>query len=531
MKNVDASSAVVDSSSVAIRRPAWRRVQWLGWVLLVAATTWISAQAHRQAGFTLPPPWNDEPWVLWSSIALAEHGTFYSESLHPERVVPREPTYQVPLALLFKLTGFSYAKARWVSWVYLMLAYAGMLALVKSRPLPVVSAAVVSLFFLGVNAVVAGNMARQESMVWMLAVWSFVLVDRGHGWKALAVAGLAVLTHQLGLVYFGGVFLLFLLGAWEQRGYVRPSKSDLGFMAVAGAVLIGQILFMWANWGAILSDWTQAYGESFQQNVWGRLFASNQTPWLLALAVFSVVGLGGARRLRAPALLGLCAYLVPLLRPQLWYALYAAMAYLLLALLIPWALCGAVEKALKTWARPWPGLAKMALLGAVFGGGLLPMLKFSYAHGFITGPRNYPEKLGGGWGRRMADPTPYLTELDVQAIVREIEKHVADGKERRVFFMPEGDGLFFHGKLPTNAIPYQGVRTQALGDMAVFRFSRHFPAWWRDQHALKYLRMYGGEGRTPFYERDGTEAWILVPPRTGPDAGGGPSTAVRCAAP
>ena len=150
----------------------------------------------------------------------------------------------------------------------------------------------------------------------------------------------------------------------------------------------------------------------------------------------------------------------------------------------------------------------------VFLAGLLPFLRFSYDNGFITGPHNYPEKLGWGWGMRM-DATPYLTEQDIQRVVQEIEKYTADGKRHRVFFMPEGDGLFYHGKLPANVIPYQGVRTSELGDMAVFRFSRHFPDWWRDQHALKYLRMYAGEGLAPFYERDGTESWILVPPRVG----------------
>jgi hypothetical protein len=200
-----------------------------------------------------------------------------------------------------------------------------------------------------------------------------------------------------------------------------------------------------------------------------------------------------------------------LLRPQMWYEVYNQMAFLWLTLLIPWALVLVVGAGLSRW---WTHLASsmmIILLLLVFGVACLPMLKLCYAHGFITGPNHYPMKLGWGWGMRM-DAAPYITETDIEAVVAEIEHHVADGKPYRVFFMPEADGLFFYGRLPTNAIPYQGVRTTVRGDMAVFRMSRHPPEWWTDQHVRRHLTIYGGEGIKPFYERDGTESWILIPP-------------------
>lgn len=133
------------------------------------ATLAISAFAHVKAGFTLPNPWNDEPWYLWSTISLADNNAFFSESLNPERVVPMSPAYQLPLALVFKATGFSFGLARWFSWGYMALAYLGVLGVVKSRPLPLISAGVASLFFLGASSVVAGNMCRPEAMVWAIA--------------------------------------------------------------------------------------------------------------------------------------------------------------------------------------------------------------------------------------------------------------------------------------------------------------------------------------------------------------------------
>lgn len=482
------------------------------WVLIAGATLGLSAWAHMAAGFTLPSPWNDEPWYLWSVVSMVQDGTYFSEMLNPERIVLMSPYYQAPLMLLFKIVGFSYRLARDVSWCYMALAYAGILMLVRRRPFPLLSAGVASLFFLGATAVVAGNMVRPEAMVWAMVVWSFVLGDRGHLWKALALSGVAVLVHQIALVFFGGILLLFLLEVWRKRGCIRPTRSDWIVMAGAAVLLGVHVYWMIQFWGTTMADSQAAMNEGLGGNtVWDRLFLSNKTPWLAVYGGLLGLSLWRFRKLLAPVMLGGCAYSTMLLRPQMWYEIYNQMAFLWLALLIPWTLVLGIGNGLSRWKPTMAGWLRTGLLLGMFGAGCLPMLKMSYNHGFVTGPNHYPAKLGWGWGMRM-DPAPYITEQDIQAVLGEIEKHVGDGKRYRVFFMPEADGLFFQGRMPFNAIPYQGARTGVLGDMAVFRLSRHPPAWWTDQHVLKSLRIYGGEGIEPFYERDGTEKWILVPP-------------------
>ena len=496
-------------STLSLRFPNLRRGAWLG---VAAATLLISAYAHVKAGYTLPIPWNDEPWYAWSSISLAESHTFFSESLNPERVLPLVPMFQVPLAIIYKIAGFSFALTRWVSWGWMALAYLGVLLLVKSRPLPLLSAAVASLFFFGASSVVAGNMCRPEAMVWAVAVWSFVLADRGQWWKALSMAVIGAWIHQIGMVFFAGVLFLFLQWALRAKERIRPSRSDWVVMALALVALAGQALFIWHFWTWFWADFGEASKESLQQNLAGRIFFSNKTPWLAAYAGLFGLGIWGFRRLLVPMVLGGCAYVSMLVRPQMWYEIYNQMAFMWLALAIPWTLWWAAEWVFKTRIgrlKPW---AHTGIMIMAFGAGLLPMLKMCYAHGFVTGPNHYPAKLGWGWGMQM-DSHPYITEQDIHAISREIEKHVVPGKKQRVFFMPEGDALFFHGRMPSNTIPYQGVYTEVKGDMAVFRLSRHQPNWMRDQHVMKYLRLYGGEGLEPFYERDGTEKWIFIPPK------------------
>ena len=482
------------------------------WSVLVLSTILVSSYAHVKAGFTLPIPWNDEPWYAWSSISLAENNTFFSESLNPERVLPLIPMYQVPLAIFFKATGFSFSLARWVSWAFMAMAYVGVLWLVKSRPLPFVSAAVSSLFFLGASSVVAGNMVRPEAMVWAFAVWSFVLIDRGQWWKALSLGAIGAWIHQIGMVFFAGVLFIFIQWVMKEKGRICPSRSDWVVVVLALAALAGQVLYVLHFWSLFWLDINSATSESFQNNIVDRFFFSNKTPWLAVYAGLVGLGLCAFRRLLVPVVLGGCAYVSMLIRPQMWYEIYNQMAFMWLTLTISWTLCWGAEWLLTTRAGGWKRWRTNAVWVIIaFGAGLLPMMRICYDHGFVTGPNNYPAKLGWGWGMKI-DSQPYITEQDIQIITQQIEKHVVEGKKHRVFFMPEGDALFFHGRMPSNTIPYQGVYTKVKGDMAVFRLSRHQPNWMRDQHLMKYLRIYGGEGLKPFYERDVTEKWIFIPP-------------------
>jgi hypothetical protein len=349
-------------------------------------------------------------------------------------------------------------------------------------------------------------------MVWAIAVWSFSLLDRGCGWKALSLAGIGVMVHQIGAVFFAGVIFLFLWRVWETKGIQRPSRWDWIIIGLALLVLSGQLMFVWTNWESVRADNAAAMGESFQSTFASRVFLSNKTPWLGVYVVLVVLSLWKMSTLRVPLLMGSCAYMAILVRPQMWYEVYNQMAFMWLTLGIPWMMYWVVDMVLKRGQYNKLARVRSGILLFIFGAGVLAMLKVCYGHGFVTGPNNYPAKLGWGGGMRM-DPAPYITEPDINRVIQEIEKHVNNGQHHRVFFMPEGDGLFFYGRLPSNAIPYQGVRTSVRGDLGVFRLSRHPPQWWTDQYVKKFLKMYHGEWIAPFYERDGTEKWILIPPQ------------------
>lgn len=480
------------------------------WVLLVIGTIGISAYAHIRAGFTLPNPWNDEAWFLWPAVSFMEHNTLHSAYLNPDRLMSLWPVYQVPLGLLFKITGFSFELARWTSWFYLLLSYGGILALVRARPMPLLTSAITSLFFLGGSAVVAGNMGRPEAMVWALAVWSFVFLDRGHPWKALAFSFACAWAHQAGVFFCAGTWLCSLGMTFRSHLSWRLNPSDRILLGIAGAIGLAQGFFMLSNWSDYWIVTRSIMNESMGKGVFTRLLCSNKTPILAAHGTLLLVTAWRSPRLLPPVVLGGVAFSIMLIRNQMWYEIYNHMSFLLLALSIGWLVHALVQQlASRLLPRMGGGIRRILPLAAM-SLVLLPLLKFNYAHGFITGPRNYPDKLGWGWGMQVAKH-PYMTEADITAVVRKIERHTAIGRPCRVFFMPEGDGLFYHGRLPANTQPYYGLAAQDKGDMAIVHVSRHQPEWWRKARVLQYIEQQEATSQPPFHVRENTEQWVWIP--------------------
>ena len=88
------------------------------WVLLtlVAGSVLFS---HHQLGFKYPMPWPDEGSFLWQAISFQENNTLFATELNPDRpVFWMPPGYMVWSGFLFKITGFSFVFARFLSSAY-----------------------------------------------------------------------------------------------------------------------------------------------------------------------------------------------------------------------------------------------------------------------------------------------------------------------------------------------------------------------------------------------------------------------------
>ena len=68
--------------------------------------------------FEFPIPWNDETVFIAPAHTLSIEGTFFVDALNAERVVMwMPPGYMLLLAGVFKVVGYSFDIARWVSTV------------------------------------------------------------------------------------------------------------------------------------------------------------------------------------------------------------------------------------------------------------------------------------------------------------------------------------------------------------------------------------------------------------------------------
>ena len=478
---------------------------------IAAVTASISFWVHLKAGFTFPNPWNDESWMLWGSISFLENNSPFSEYLNFERPVFAFPSFAVAMGLVFKVFGFSFALARWISWALTMGAYFCVLRMVSKLTFPLISAAASSLFFLGAAVVVAGNMVRPEALVLFLGALSFAVLDHSRPWKALAVASCCGIFHTTGLLFFIGISATATaLLLRDRRRPSRPTRSDCWVAAVALAILVAHASVIASHWHYYLMDIRATVQVDPPGGAFSRIFASSMTPWFSVAAILGIANLW-LKPARIPWIaFGCVCLLIPSVRLQMWYDVYRQMGFMVLALALPTA---AADLAAFFAGRIAPK-SRSIVRGARWVAFLLPlalMLRFCQRHDWITGPNNYPQKLQWGWGMRF-DDRPYIFASDIDAIENALRPYAGSGKTLRLFSMPEADALFFRDRLPDNVIPYQAVWSQTKPDLFLFRASRHYPDWWRTQYVEKHAKRFGISWDRPFHERDGTEFWVLHDP-------------------
>lgn len=477
-----------------MKRKALKDVlSWLGWAMALG-TVVVSAYVHWRAGFTFPPPWNDEPWFLWTSVNLAENGQWASPSLRPGAALVLSPLYALIHAGLFKVFGVGLRAARWCSWFCMMVAFAGVLRMLRRAPWKLALVGSACVFALGASSVVAGNMARPEAMLWMLGVWGCALAGEGKTGPGLVLAVLGLDLHPVGVVMFAGVVgLSAVQWLWRWTKHEKWTATEKAWLCIAIIVFAGVLVDQFVRYDASIAQSTAAEDNT---TLWRRLAISYRWGWIiLGSTVCLWRACQGGKEMGLPTL-GLLGMAPLVLRSQMWYFVYEQQGYGALTAATVWFLCD-----LSRVHRKW---LLRTVAGMVFAG----MALFAYRFGFVTGPRGYPGKLEWGWGLVIEKKPPaYLTEEDVEAVVAELAQRT-EGMPRplRVMFVPEGDGLFFHGHLPDGVIPYMGVRTEVPGDVLVFRQTRHMPAWALEGHGLPICESYV-MSEVPFRERDGSERW------------------------
>ncbi len=467
--------------------------------LAVAAVLITSLYVHHRAGVTLPIPWNDESWSLYPARNIAEHGRLLAPELNETKVIFCYPIQDAFLGLTYPLHGGDLRTVRLMSWACGALAFALVALWMFSIPARWWGLALFSGFYLSAPSVVAGNIVRPEAAMLALFAGVLVLSERRRLWGALSLAAVAAALHPAGVIGLGlfGVAALWVL----VRERTWPTRAEGVAVLAASAVWIYYAQLILRHWPDYMEYLNATYSEPMTQSA-GSVVTS---AWTLAAVVpamaLVVWSLLARRALFLPAVVVLGLVLIPAIRTQMWYEVYKAWGLGLLGVMGSALLAQGVGRLLGAW----PQWIRATIPSAVAAMACVPLLLFSYRHGWLEGPRNYPNDLTWGWGMRVEGEVPYFRPEDQAVLHQQLQARYGDAS-KRLMILPDADALLLTGPLAETSF-YQPVRTSVSPDLVLVHDSRYKPDWVRDHHHRMAERSYQHVGI--LHERDGTERWTL----------------------
>ena len=476
--------------------------------LILAALAAVGAWWHMRTGLSLPFPCGDEVVFYYPAQALANHGTLASIHLLPGReLFWMPPGYMAVLAVWIKTIGEGLVGARWLSFGFAALALVGFWRFWLRMRLPPEGLWLLGVAYVSRHWVVMGNMARMEGLLLCLLLLTLTALWEG---KTLAAAGLALLAltvHPNAIYFVAGMPALAALSPRRTYGgCLNLSVAALGGLAVA---VYG--IHVLQNLSHFVYDWRWQFSTRSTEGVRILLFRPDQAVFFAGLCGLGYWAWRGRRRhIGFVLVLAVLFWMMRVLGQGWSYGMFNVLA---LTLVLGCGLAWARERAWPWLARAFspqatveryaPHAAAIALALALGVAGIytLPFFRPADYH-WMGMPMQRPGK-------------PYLTSDDVSQIRQRLYQALPPGKVSKVYFMPEGEGIAIApwdtGRL-RHVFPIFG---QNLPDWFVVRRSA-LAAFYTDafRETLEMLPP-GVRLPPPFYIRQKTEAWYLIPVQAG----------------
>jgi 4-amino-4-deoxy-L-arabinose transferase-like glycosyltransferase len=488
---------------------------------LVAASFVVRQRMH---GLAFPPPWPDEGSFLWPALAFSQTGSLYSPELFRARELYwMPPGYMILSGVLFKLTGFSFEWARTLSGLYLCGAFACVMA-TAARLRGRWGYLVLALIYMhSPIAVMAGNTARMETLVLLIAAAGFLLCERGLRASGLSVLSLAPLVHPNGAFVLGAGALLCLAPWRGNLALLRPHRLELIAIFAAGMCWLAYGLQIWGHYQEWVSDWAfqlkwKQYQATDNRGIGRRLLWPGL--WIPAL-IFLATAFAAIRwktpesRTTVPlAVFAFSLWLQTLTTVGWLYEVYAIVMQFLAAILgveliAAWLCSGRIKSPRAARALP----PVLALLAA--GASAAFVVTSEFAMRSVT-----PSTRGGVWPKAPA----YVTAEDRHHVAEYLKKLSQEGKPISVHFAPDADALIFqHLRSPTLQFSQQ-IMGLEHADVYIFHDSVWLPKFFRDYMLVRLAFGYKipivVEEWPVIYQRERTERWRVYrrPPPEEPAA-------------
>jgi hypothetical protein len=469
-------------------------------LLLPISVIAISGWVHHLAGFTFPVPWDDEAVFIYPAAAVADSWQIQTDSLNRDRAVFwHPPGYPVAMGLFMKLAQTSLASARLFSWLLMAIAYLACMRMARSLASRTFAEIMLSLFYLGGPATIAGNIARPEALVLALSLAGFWMLLDNRPWTAASMLVLACLVHPAA----------WFLAAAAAVGYLREygchwprlEKSDIPWVLLAFGCTAALASYLALNWSWVWND--LQVGIHFLPMTWAQRLRPLISLWrgIPALLVLSLPLV--TFRMRRPlfflSLLAVALWFIPVYRPEMWYAVYTAFSYAIAA----WIL---VEIAARNLPVDMRRIGAPSVFAALVLGGFII--------GHVPDPRHYPLYFWW-WHMTIRDRPNYIDDSDYAAIATALDARSASPGDARVQFYPGGDGTLFLRRLPAPWIPYYPSFTDIPPTAIVIHQTRlAYPG-----HAPQIsntMQSAGINPENPIHARDETEKWFIYFPEATP---------------
>ncbi len=284
-------------------------------------------------GFQFPVPWPDETCFLAPAFDLAHAGSAFDPGLNPDRVVMwMPPGYMVVLALVFRLFGYSFSLARWVSTLFCLasLAIAGLLTLRLTNGLRrILIAWATGLVFVSPVMLVDSNIARMEMLFCFIILASLSWLLSGRPYVSAALVVIAALVH-FNAVYF--VFPLVVCFTLDLSlcSIPRPGRYDWLALGIAAIAVSTYGIYAAYNWPGFVADMRFQFAA--------KAFYGHDDPahpvWLVWAGLVGALPsiLVRTRVVVAPAWFGVAFLVMDYEGHELWYDYSLPLGFLLILL-------------------------------------------------------------------------------------------------------------------------------------------------------------------------------------------------------
>ncbi len=481
------------------------RLETVFWYALGGVTLGLYLFWHLKASWNFSVPWPDESWFLWPSISFAENNTLFSPELNPARTIMwMPPGYMVIMGTLFKIFGFSFSFARWVSFFFMVGVFVLLATWIKKTGLGIFGLLILSVFYLNRYFIYAGNIARMEALLLLVVIAGYYLLYLGKIWPGLALLGCTPLIHPNGMYFL----VAAVVGARLEMGYqdvlhylkAHWKQAFLLLIPITLWILYG--VYILQNLDAFHEDMLYQFFRKSQRNI-----PYLSLPNLINLAaVIACLSLLIKFKLKGALLLalGTAGKIASLVGQEICYQVHDSLFFLAFALVVMLIAREIITRYRLVVCRQNENF----LMGAF----CLLLLGSNLYAGRIENPFEYAR--GIEWcNMSLNKESPFITAGDRKFFADYLQKLASkDGKPITVRFEPEAEALFY-AHLRGKPLQFsQPVFCYSEPDVRILHITYSRPDW--NFFTLKYELGRADIDTTNtqnlVYERNNTEKWFVI---------------------